>query len=107
MPLTRDTDGRTLLVNFRRAVVLHHFNFKRPVKAVTFLLMESLYPTSFLKSWVSQPDISLSLPTLTPTSGGHRTTSCESLHLLYCVVPIPVMAMMYPVLLGLPIQGKI
>ena len=36
MPLTRDTDGRTLLVNFRRAVVLHHFNFKRPVKAVTF-----------------------------------------------------------------------
>jgi hypothetical protein len=36
MSLTRRTDGRALLVNFQRAVVLHHFNFKRPVKAVTF-----------------------------------------------------------------------
>lgn len=30
------TDGRALLVNFRRGVVLHHFNFKKPVKAVEF-----------------------------------------------------------------------
>jgi periodic tryptophan protein 2 len=30
------TDGRALLVNFRRGIVLHHFNFKKPVKAVEF-----------------------------------------------------------------------
>ncbi|TFK49171.1 WD40 repeat-like protein [Heliocybe sulcata] len=31
-----DEDGRALLVNYRRRVVLHHFNFHRPVKAVKF-----------------------------------------------------------------------
>ncbi|KAL0959016.1 hypothetical protein HGRIS_014328 [Hohenbuehelia grisea] len=31
-----DEDGRALLVNFRRGVVLHHFNFKKPVKDVKF-----------------------------------------------------------------------
>ncbi|KAI0251220.1 WD repeat protein [Lactifluus subvellereus] len=31
-----DDDGRALLVNFRRGVVLHHFNFKKPVNAVEF-----------------------------------------------------------------------
>ncbi|KAI0322860.1 WD repeat protein [Amylostereum chailletii] len=31
-----DLDGRALLVNFRRGVVLHHFNFHKPVKAVKF-----------------------------------------------------------------------
>ena len=30
------TDGRALLVNFRRGVVLHHFNFHKPVKAIKF-----------------------------------------------------------------------
>ncbi|TFY55363.1 hypothetical protein EVG20_g9347 [Dentipellis fragilis] len=34
--LSIDEDGRALLVNFRRGVVLHHFNFKKPVKAVKF-----------------------------------------------------------------------
>lgn len=29
-------DGRALLVNFRRGVVMHHFNFKKPVKAIKF-----------------------------------------------------------------------
>jgi periodic tryptophan protein 2 len=29
-------DGRALLVNFRRGVVLHHFNFKKPVKDIKF-----------------------------------------------------------------------
>ncbi|KAG6332965.1 hypothetical protein ID866_6127 [Astraeus odoratus] len=31
-----DEDGRALLVNFRRGVVLHHFNFHKPVKDVSF-----------------------------------------------------------------------
>ncbi|KZT23719.1 WD40 repeat-like protein [Neolentinus lepideus HHB14362 ss-1] len=31
-----DEDGRALLVNYRRRVVLHHFNFHKPVKAVKF-----------------------------------------------------------------------
>ncbi|KAF9500274.1 WD40 repeat-like protein [Pleurotus eryngii] len=31
-----DEDGRALLVNFRRGVVLHHFNFHKPVKDVQF-----------------------------------------------------------------------
>ncbi|KAI0302427.1 WD repeat protein [Multifurca ochricompacta] len=31
-----DQDGRALLVSFRRGVVLHHFNFKKPVKAIEF-----------------------------------------------------------------------
>ncbi|KAH8828903.1 WD40-repeat-containing domain protein [Flagelloscypha sp. PMI_526] len=31
-----DEDGRALLVNFKRGVVLHHFNFKKPVKDVKF-----------------------------------------------------------------------
>ncbi|KAJ7064813.1 quinon protein alcohol dehydrogenase-like superfamily [Mycena amicta] len=30
-----DEDGRALLVNYRRGVVLHHFNFKNPFIAVT------------------------------------------------------------------------
>ncbi|KAF7316426.1 Small nucleolar ribonucleoprotein complex subunit [Mycena indigotica] len=31
-----DDDGRALLVNFRRGTVLHHFNFKKPVKDIKF-----------------------------------------------------------------------
>ncbi|KAJ3535234.1 hypothetical protein NM688_g7006 [Phlebia brevispora] len=31
-----DEDGRALLVNIRRGVVLHHHNFKKPVKAIKF-----------------------------------------------------------------------
>ncbi|KAI0056211.1 WD40 repeat-like protein [Artomyces pyxidatus] len=34
--LSIDEDGRALLVNFRRGVVLHHFNFHKPVKMVNF-----------------------------------------------------------------------
>ncbi|TFK81754.1 WD40 repeat-like protein [Polyporus arcularius HHB13444] len=34
--LSIDEDGRALLVNFKRGVVLHHFNFQKPVKAVKF-----------------------------------------------------------------------
>jgi periodic tryptophan protein 2 len=34
--LRRFADGRALLVNFRRGVVLHHFNFKKPVKDIKF-----------------------------------------------------------------------
>ena len=29
-------DGRALLVNFKRGTVLHHFNFKKPVRALSF-----------------------------------------------------------------------
>ncbi|KAK2461249.1 hypothetical protein APHAL10511_006776 [Amanita phalloides] len=31
-----DEDGRALLVNFKRGVVLHHFNFHKPVKDIKF-----------------------------------------------------------------------
>lgn len=31
-----DEDGRALMVNFRMGVVLHHFNFKKPVQAIKF-----------------------------------------------------------------------
>ncbi|XP_006463359.1 hypothetical protein AGABI2DRAFT_186957 [Agaricus bisporus var. bisporus H97] len=31
-----DDDGRALLVNAKRGVVLHHFNFKKPVKDIKF-----------------------------------------------------------------------
>lgn len=31
-----DLDGRALLVNAKRGVVLHHFNFKKPVKDIKF-----------------------------------------------------------------------
>lgn len=31
-----DEDGRALLVNFKRGVALHHFNFQKPVKDVKF-----------------------------------------------------------------------
>ncbi|KAI3601293.1 small nucleolar ribonucleoprotein complex subunit [Moniliophthora roreri] len=31
-----DEDGRALLVNFKRGVVLHHFNFHKPVKDIRF-----------------------------------------------------------------------
>ncbi|KAH0581448.1 hypothetical protein H2248_012529 [Termitomyces sp. 'cryptogamus'] len=31
-----DQDGRALLVNLRRGVVFHHFNFKKPVKDIKF-----------------------------------------------------------------------
>ncbi|KAJ7269818.1 quinon protein alcohol dehydrogenase-like superfamily [Mycena rebaudengoi] len=31
-----DEDGRALLVNFRRGVILHHFNFHKPVKDIKF-----------------------------------------------------------------------
>ncbi|KAI0942189.1 hypothetical protein AcW1_009509 [Taiwanofungus camphoratus] len=31
-----DEDGRALLVNFKRGVVLHHFNFHKAVKAIIF-----------------------------------------------------------------------
>ncbi|OBZ67291.1 Periodic tryptophan protein 2 [Grifola frondosa] len=31
-----DEDGRALLVNFKRGVILHHFNFKKPVNAIKF-----------------------------------------------------------------------
>ncbi|KAH9946924.1 WD40 repeat-like protein [Amylocystis lapponica] len=31
-----DEDGRALLVNFHRGAILHHFNFHKPVKAITF-----------------------------------------------------------------------
>ncbi|KAG9220133.1 hypothetical protein CCMSSC00406_0007172 [Pleurotus cornucopiae] len=34
--LSVDEDGRALLVNFRRGVVLHHFSFHKPVKDVQF-----------------------------------------------------------------------
>ncbi|KAF8483850.1 WD repeat protein [Russula ochroleuca] len=34
--ITVDEDGRALLVNFRRGIVLHHFNFKKPVNAIEF-----------------------------------------------------------------------
>ncbi|KAF8889622.1 quinon protein alcohol dehydrogenase-like superfamily [Infundibulicybe gibba] len=34
--VTVDDDGRALLVNFKRGVVLHHFNFKKPVKDLKF-----------------------------------------------------------------------
>ena len=27
-------DGRALLVNFKRGVVIHHFNFQKPVKDI-------------------------------------------------------------------------
>jgi hypothetical protein len=30
------SDGRALLVNIRRAIVLHHHNFKKAVKAIQF-----------------------------------------------------------------------
>jgi periodic tryptophan protein 2 len=29
-------DGRAVLVNFKRSTVLHHFNFKKPVRDVKF-----------------------------------------------------------------------
>ena len=31
-----DEDGRALMVNARRGVVLHHFHFQKPVKDVKF-----------------------------------------------------------------------
>ncbi|GAA6015060.1 hypothetical protein JCM11491_001645 [Sporobolomyces phaffii] len=31
-----DEDGRAILVNFKRSTVLHHFNFKKPVKDIQF-----------------------------------------------------------------------
>ncbi|KIK70124.1 hypothetical protein GYMLUDRAFT_187734 [Collybiopsis luxurians FD-317 M1] len=31
-----DEDGRALLVSYKRGVVLHHFNFKKPVKDISF-----------------------------------------------------------------------
>lgn len=31
-----DEDGRALLVNFKRGVVLHHFNFQKPVQDIQF-----------------------------------------------------------------------
>ncbi|PCH35317.1 WD40 repeat-like protein [Wolfiporia cocos MD-104 SS10] len=34
--LSVDEDGRALLVNFRRGIVLHHFNFHNPVKDIKF-----------------------------------------------------------------------
>ncbi|KAH7912190.1 quinon protein alcohol dehydrogenase-like superfamily [Hygrophoropsis aurantiaca] len=34
--VTVDEDGRSLLVNFHRGVVLHHFNFQKPVKDIQF-----------------------------------------------------------------------
>ncbi|RPD61329.1 WD40 repeat-like protein [Lentinus tigrinus ALCF2SS1-7] len=34
--LSVDEDGRALLVNFKRGVVLHHFNFHKPVKVLKF-----------------------------------------------------------------------
>ncbi|KNC96819.1 snoRNA-binding rRNA-processing protein PWP2 [Spizellomyces punctatus DAOM BR117] len=34
--ITVDEDGRALLVNFQRQVVLHHFNFKTPVRDLVF-----------------------------------------------------------------------
>ncbi|KIM91497.1 hypothetical protein PILCRDRAFT_810776 [Piloderma croceum F 1598] len=34
--VTVDEDGRALLVNFRRGVILHHFNFHKPVKDIKF-----------------------------------------------------------------------
>ena len=30
------SDGRAVLVNFKRSTVLHHFNFKKPVRDVKF-----------------------------------------------------------------------
>jgi hypothetical protein len=33
---TLGVDGRALFVNFRRAVVMHHFNFQKPVHALQF-----------------------------------------------------------------------
>lgn len=34
--LSVDTDGRAMLVHFKRSTVLHHFNFKAPVNDVQF-----------------------------------------------------------------------
>ncbi|TPX59936.1 hypothetical protein PhCBS80983_g02148 [Powellomyces hirtus] len=34
--ITVDEDGRALLINFQRQVVLHHFNFKTPVRDLQF-----------------------------------------------------------------------
>ncbi|BGP15986.1 hypothetical protein JCM10213_004802 [Rhodosporidiobolus nylandii] len=31
-----DEDGRAILVNFRRSTLLHHFNFKKPVRDIQF-----------------------------------------------------------------------
>ncbi|GAA5980269.1 hypothetical protein JCM5350_000893 [Sporobolomyces pararoseus] len=31
-----DEDGRAILVNFKRSTVLHHFNFKKPVRDIKF-----------------------------------------------------------------------
>ncbi|GAA5960716.1 hypothetical protein JCM3765_007302 [Sporobolomyces pararoseus] len=31
-----DEDGRAILVNFKRSIVLHHFNFKKPVRDIKF-----------------------------------------------------------------------
>ena len=36
MILKLDLDGRALLVNAKRGVVLHHFNFQKPVKDIQF-----------------------------------------------------------------------
>ncbi|KAJ3774669.1 WD40 repeat-like protein [Lentinula raphanica] len=34
--LSVDEDGRALLVNYKRGVVLHHFNFKKPIQDICF-----------------------------------------------------------------------
>ncbi len=101
-------DGRALLVNFKRGVVLHHFNFQKPVKAVKFspdgryanLPLESLPPLTY------RQDTSPSLTTLTSKYGEHPIILCESLHLSTSTAPTPDITMRSSALSGRRIQSK-
>ena len=79
----RSPDGRALLVNYKRGTVLHHFNFQKPVKALSFSPDGRLVVCSaFLISFTSPQSLPGTLPylmTLTCKCGGRQIILSESL----------------------------
>lgn len=87
------TDGRSLLVNFRTATVLHHFNFKKPVRDIQFSPDGQCVSDS---CWIAglgindSTDGSSLLMALMPKSGERLLTSLENLPLSSSIENTPV-----------------
>ena len=83
-----DEDGRALLVNARRGVVLHHFNFQKQVRDIEFS-PDGKYVFCFgyfhMRTIPGCEDILQSPMVLMFKFGGHQTTLFESLRLLFCI----------------------
>ncbi|KAF5310900.1 hypothetical protein D9619_008181 [Psilocybe cf. subviscida] len=90
-----DEDGRALLVNARRGVVLHHINFKKPVKDIQFSpdgqtpnhLLREFAPFTLHRTYTGHHDDVLSIQ-WAPDSSCFITTSRDMTARLFTLNPL-------------------